>query len=227
MKNQKQLSGHCIIYDDECPMCHLYTSAFVDYGFLDPDGRQAFSDAANGSHQQLDLSRSRNEIPLIDLQTGTVTYGLPSLLKILTNRWRVFGLIEKIPPLFWLINKLYRFVSFNRKVMVPGNADGKACVPDFHLGYRLLYLFLGTLIVALALRSYWQQMFPDGEALSLAIYVGIILGQLVACFPVMWKRGIENMLEYLGNQMTVMVVGVLFALPVILFSLFVDIPQMV
>ena len=36
------LRDHTIIYDDECPMCNIYTRAFVKHGLLDKKGRKGF-----------------------------------------------------------------------------------------------------------------------------------------------------------------------------------------
>ena len=223
MKSEKQLANHVIIYDDECPMCNVYTGAFVKFGFLDTNGRKSFSSLQTQDFCQLDMNRSTNEIPLVNLQTGKVTYGLPSLLKILSHRWKAFHLVERIKPLFWLISKFYRFISFNRKVIVPGKDKGQACVPTFHLTYRLLYLLLTVLVTGLTAFALFNQFVPD-STVPLLIWIGFMLGQIVVQLPLLRRAGKEQIFEYLGNQMTVNMIGAILAWPLLIMDGLMAIP---
>jgi len=38
----KTLKNHLILYDEECPMCAVYTQAFVKSGMLEPEGRASY-----------------------------------------------------------------------------------------------------------------------------------------------------------------------------------------
>lgn len=38
----RTLKDHVILYDEECPMCKLYTSAFVKSGMLEETGRTCY-----------------------------------------------------------------------------------------------------------------------------------------------------------------------------------------
>lgn len=40
----KPLQNHTLIYDNECPMCNIYSKGFIIYGMLDEDGREAFAE---------------------------------------------------------------------------------------------------------------------------------------------------------------------------------------
>jgi predicted DCC family thiol-disulfide oxidoreductase YuxK len=130
----RRLKEHVIIYDDHCPLCHLYTGAFVKTGMLDPDGRQAYTCLGPETAGLLDAERSRNEIPLVDLRTGTVVYGVDSIFKVVGHRFPALRPLFRLRPFHWLARTAYAFVSYNRKVVIPGRvfeAEG-ACTPTFH-----------------------------------------------------------------------------------------------
>src|SRR5688572_9342627 len=112
----KTLRNHTIVYDDECPLCDLYTGAFVKTGMLDGDGRVPFSKMPVEVSKQVDHRRACNEIALVNTETGKVIYGIESLMTIVISRY------DFLRPLFawnvfrWLMKKFYSFISYNRKV---------------------------------------------------------------------------------------------------------------
>src|SRR4029078_7670037 len=112
MKNQ------ILVYDDNCPLCTWYSGFFVKYGFLNPDGRKPFSTLDDKLLAKIDFDKSRNEIPLLDKSTQKVVYGIDALLEILNKKIRFIKATGNLAPLKWVWKKVYRLVSFNRKVMV-------------------------------------------------------------------------------------------------------------
>ena len=226
MKTKKTLRDHCIIYDDECPMCELYTGAFVNYGFLEKNGRRPFSKLRSDERQLLDLARSKNEIPLINTATGQVTYGLSTLLNILSHRWAVFGLVKSFKPLLWLVSKCYRFISFNRKVMVPGSVDGQSCVPSFHLPYRLVYLILGILIALKIFSAFYELASIEQPSIPPLIWFVILSGQYLFPLLLLFRSGVRKALEYAGNLTTITLVGAMMMLPALIFSVFTSAPPL-
>jgi predicted DCC family thiol-disulfide oxidoreductase YuxK len=142
------LNNHVIIYDDSCPMCTWYTGQFVKAGALTQDGRVSFAEMG-GLQQHLDLDKARHQIPLIDTATGTTRYGLEAIFLILTNIFPTLSGVLSSRFVHRLIEPLYKFISLNRRVIVPcpANRKGFDASPDFDFGYRLLYLFLGTGLV--------------------------------------------------------------------------------
>jgi predicted DCC family thiol-disulfide oxidoreductase YuxK len=40
----KTLKDHTLLYDATCPMCRLYTRAFVSSGMLDQEGRAPYQE---------------------------------------------------------------------------------------------------------------------------------------------------------------------------------------
>lgn len=142
------MKNKILIYDDNCPLCNWYSSQFVKLGFLPKDGRKAFSTLEEKYLLHIDFDKSRNEIPLLDVQTNEVLYGIDALLEILNSKIPYIKTIGNIKPIYWLLRKFYKFISYNRKVIVavkcgPGAID---CAPDFNYFYRALFmlLFLST-----------------------------------------------------------------------------------
>ncbi len=139
------LDNKVIIYDDACPMCQAYTAGFVKVGWL--KHRTGFASATPEMLANIDLDRARHEIPLLDTETGEVTYGLNALFLIFGERMPVFK------PLFrsrWfrpLLYPLYQIITYNRRVIAGSGAPktGFDCAPDVNLFYRWLYISLAVI----------------------------------------------------------------------------------
>ncbi|HEU4861949.1 MAG TPA: DCC1-like thiol-disulfide oxidoreductase family protein [Chitinophagaceae bacterium] len=136
------MENKILIYDDNCPLCTWYSGLFVKYGFLNPDGRQPFSTLDTHLLSKIDFDKSRNEIPLVDTTTNKVLYGIDALLEILAQKIPLIKATGNLAPLNWVLKKIYKLVSFNRKVIVankcgPGNID---CSPDTNYVYRFIFM---------------------------------------------------------------------------------------
>ena len=133
-----------LIYDDLCPLCVWYTGLFVKYGLLTKENRVPFSKAPDALTATIDFERAKDEIPLVNSQTHEVFYGIDALLVILEQRFPRIGIVGRAKPIHWFLKKVYRFVSFNRKVIIArkcgkGDID---CSPSFNKFYRLLLLLV-------------------------------------------------------------------------------------
>ncbi len=138
------LENKVIIYDDSCPMCKLYTQGFVRMGILTPNHRIGFARADAVHTAQLDLNRARHEIPLLDMQTGEVIYGMDALFCLIGHRFPIFTPLFRMPRFRALIYGFYQIVTYNRRV-IAGCApphEGFNCAPDFNKAVRLRYLRL-------------------------------------------------------------------------------------
>ncbi len=215
----KTLKNHTLIYDKDCPMCAMYSSAFVGSGMLDKNGREAFCEISIEDKNILDFHRAKNEIALINHQENKVIYGLDSLLLIIGNSFPILEKIAKIQPLYWFFQKLYQFVSYNRKQIIPSKKDTEkdACVPDFNLKYRLLYIGFVVIFSAFVLSEFspklWQNLTPNFSR------------ELFVCFAqIFWQTVFlksylkENFWNYLGNMMTVSLIGTLLLIPALFFN---------
>lgn len=50
----KILNQHTLIYDKDCPMCRMYTKAFIHLGMMDQQGRLPFHEINNQHIKELD-----------------------------------------------------------------------------------------------------------------------------------------------------------------------------
>jgi len=161
------MSRFTFLYDDACPMCQAYTSAFAKTGISD---RCVFSEVNLAHWPQLNIQRGRHEIPMRDGQTGEVRYGLDAMtfalatkLPLLAPLLRSTGLMRLLKPLYWLI-------TYNRRTIAGTCAPlaGLDCAPDRHVGWRLTYIVL--VLVTLSLIG------GPGQLLSLALGFALIFG---------------------------------------------------
>ena len=198
------LENKVIVYDDNCPLCQAYTAGFVRAGWLKQ--RTGFAGASTEMLAQIDLDRARHEIPLLDTQTGEVTYGLQALFLILGERMPIFK------PLFrsrWfrpMLYPLYQIITFNRRVIAGSGSPktGFDCAPDVNLFYRWLYISLTVLGGAGLSFAFWS---TGGIAGMAFIVMQLALLSLVIFAP---KR-----LDFTGHWATVFLASsmVLYLMP--------------
>lgn len=133
-----------IIYDDDCPLCKAYTSAFVKGGMVKKDNRIAFS-KVNIQQFRLDWKRARNEIPVIDITTGEIKYGVDALADVLQQRFGFIKFFMKIKWLHRLLKEMYKLVSYNRKIIVAKkiiNTPFNDCTPDYNFFWRWMLVII-------------------------------------------------------------------------------------
>src|ERR1700743_3511787 len=130
----KTLHNHLILFDAECPMCRVYTHAFVASGILGKDGRIAYQQLEAETCPMVDRQRAANEIALVDQATGEVTYGIESLLKVFGTVLPLLKPLFSFAPFIWLMSKVYAFISYNRRVIVQAAVtDSYQLQPTFKL----------------------------------------------------------------------------------------------
>lgn len=210
-----------LYYDDDCPLCVAYTNWFVKFNFLKPEGRIPFSEIENEQNKNLDIDRARNEIALINAETHEIFYGINSLVEILNTKIPFTKAIAKFPPIYFLLVQLYKFISYNRKVIVgDGLCNKVSCTPDFNYSYRIAFLIFASVITGLILNAYTihlQSLLPIGSFYrELIICIGQIIFQYIVA---RWLVKTPTLiLHYLGNMMTVSLIGSLLLLPLLLMS---------
>ncbi|BAP32549.1 uncharacterized protein CHSO_3512 [Chryseobacterium sp. StRB126] len=198
-------------------MCNIYSKGFTKCGMLDKDGREAFTEISVRNKNLVDFNRAKNEIALVDSENNKVTYGLDSLLLIIGNSFPLLEKIARIQPLYWLFKKLYSFVSYNRKQIIPSRKDNteQSCVPDFNLKYRLAYVIFVALFSAYIL-SIFSGKFGVSLAPNFFRELGVCLGQILwQTLFLKWYLK-DKIWDYLGNMMTVSLLGTLLLIPAML-----------
>lgn len=214
-----------MVYDADCPLCMAYTGAFIKTRMLDADGRIPYQQVGGEFVPGMDAERAKNEIALINRETGEVKYGLESLLTIIETRFRWIGLLGRIQPLKFFFQKLYNFISYNRKVIIPaksvdsGGTSGSQyfdCTPTFKLKYRMAYLLIVWLLTSVTLVQYSQllgTLIPATDFVREFIICGgqVVFQAIAITFVTRTKHW-----DYLGNMMTVSLFGALLLLPALL-----------
>ncbi len=114
----------------------------------------------------VDFDRAKNEIALVDHNRNKVVYGLDSLLLIIGNSFPLLEKIARIQTLYWFFKRLYSFVSYNRKQIIPSakNKTEQSCVPDFNLKYRIAYIAFTVIFSAYILSVFSEKMGLNSEA---------------------------------------------------------------
>ena len=138
------MKNKILIYDDNCPLCTWYSGLFVKYRFLNADGRKPFSTLDDKLLSLIDFDKSKDEIPLLDISTKKVLYGIDALLEILDQKIPCIKTMGNLTPVKWFLKKLYKLISYNRKVIVAkrcgqGSID---CSPDINYFYRFLFMMI-------------------------------------------------------------------------------------
>ena len=208
------LKDHVILYDEECPMCNLYTTAFVKSGMLEKTGRACYQKMPDELTGQLDPQKAADEIALVNRKTGEVQYGIRSLFSIIGHAFPVFRRLFAFGPFVWLMSKVYAFVSYNRRVIVPPAHNGyRGPQPSFILHYRVAFLvftWLGTACILSRFAPLLSGPVPAGGPLREYMICGgqILFQGIIAGFL---YRG--KVWDYLGNMMTISFAGALLLLP--------------
>jgi len=215
----KTLKNHLILFDEECPMCRMYTSAFVSTGLLEKEGRAAYQELSAQACPMVDRQRAANEIALVNQETGEVTYGIESLFKIFAQVVPFFGPLFRFTPFVWFMSKIYAFIAYNRRVIVPpAKNEGFQFQPTFKLHYRIIYLVFTWLVTAYILSAYtglMTGMLPIGHVYREYFVCG---GQIVFQGIIITVMNRQKTWDYLGNMMTISFAGALLLLPALLLS---------
>ncbi|MGV3642562.1 MAG: hypothetical protein ACO1NZ_18720 [Adhaeribacter sp.] len=211
----KTLYNHLILFDAECPLCRVYTKAFVATGLLEDSGRGAYQELPEAACPLLDRQRAVNEIALVNVQTGEVLYGIRSLFKICGAALPILKPLLEFAPFIWLMSKVYAFISYNRRVIIPASKTGSSfpLQPGFRLDYRLAYLAFSWLVTAYILAAYvglLQGLLPVGPAYREYLICG---GQLFFQGLVFRLLHKGQPWEYLGNMMSISLAGSLLLAP--------------
>ena len=212
----KTLKDHLILYDAECPMCSLYTDAFIKTGMLENAGRAAYQEMPETVCPYVDRQRAANEIALVNTQTGEVSYGIKSLFKVIANAFPVFKALFSFTPFIWLISKVYAFISYNRRVIIPADVRTESGIqPTFLLKYRLAYLLFTWVAVGFILTRYAHLLtgyVPLGNSYREYFICG---GQIIFQGTIISIYAPAKRWEYLGNMMTISFAGALLLTPML------------
>lgn len=214
----KTLKQHTILYDDECPLCKIYTKAFIKTAMLDGQGRKPFSRLSPEDKKHLDIQRACNQIALVNREDKTVMYGIDSLFAIIGYSLPLFKPLFQSRIFRLCCEKMYSFISYNRKIIAGSSQN--TCVPDFHIIYRSLYVLITWLFTSVVLSIYvnsYITYLPNSNFFRELIVCG---GQVFfqGIFLVVVKTEKKVIADYIGHLMTVSFGGALLLFPMIFVS---------
>ncbi|BDU23669.1 hypothetical protein [Flavobacterium sp. GSB-24] len=224
----KTLENQTLLYDEDCPLCSLYTTGFVKSGMLDENGRKSYCQLSDEEQSFVDLKRAPNEIALINNKTKTVTYGIDSLIKVIGFSFPLIEKIATIKPIHFVLKKMYSFVSYNRKVIIPGTVKEEnklECTPDFNYKYRFFFIGFALTITSLVLFGY-SNLIPILPKSNIAREIILAFGQIAFQSLFILKFDKKTIINYAGNLMTVSLMGSLILIPILILNQFINLPEM-
>ncbi|MGB4775508.1 MAG: DUF393 domain-containing protein [Daejeonella sp.] len=221
----KALKNHTILYDAECPMCSMYTKKFITNGMLEETGRASYQNIPENVCPMVDRQRAANEIALVNNETGEVSYGISSLFKVIANSFPVFKPLFLFKPFIFLMTKIYAFIAYNRRVIIPSKSKMDFEIqPTFRLDYRIAYLTFTWFVTAFILSAYAHLLIgvlPAGNNYREYLICG---GQIVFQGIIVTILSANKRWDYLGNMMTISFAGALILLIPLFISIIFDIP---
>lgn len=201
MENQEQL-----YYDENCPLCSWYSQKFVDAGMLPANGRCKFSAIEDKlAAGEADRNKVSNFIPLYLPQQGKTIYGVDALLYLIGKKSKTLEIIGYWKPVYWLANKAYKFISFNRRVIVPNYqpVENDVSEPDFNYKYR--WAFIVFAFVASAIITWWFAGFFDS---MWGVFTAIGLGWALFFLATVILEKDKDRITVLGHTSITMLRGV-------------------
>lgn len=216
-----------LIYDDNCPLCSWYSGQFVKYGFLKKENRKAFSSLENVYLTRIDFDKSRNEIPLLDIKTSKVLYGIDALLEILNQKIPFVKSIGNFRPVKWTLRKIYKLVSYNRKVIVAKKCGSGSidCAPDLNYFYRLLFMTMSLIFNSLLLTPLHYNFFSHLTYYHLSLtemqLAHFLFVAANLCLAMMLHK--YKAIEFLGQVNMLALSVILLLIPVMCLNFFINI----
>ena len=222
-------SGKILLYDDYCPLCTWYSGLFVRCGLLEPGNRVPFSKADLSVLTAIDIEKGKDEIPLFDPATGQTVYGIDTLLAILGQRVPFILKLGNKPGIKWVLQKIYKLVSYNRKVIVarkcgPGTFD---CSPGFDPFYRTLFLIVFLLFNSFMIFPIHHQLLSQlsfcklsDVQLQWAHLALVVVNCLLALL--LEKR---KAMQYLGQVNMLATISVLFLILLMILNIVLKMPD--
>ena len=225
----KTLENHTLLYDDDCPLCSVYTKGFIAAEMLDKNGKKPYCNLSEEEQVFIDIKRASNEIALVDTKNKTVLYGIDSLLKVIGFSFPWMQKIGYWKPVNYFLKKLYKFISFNRKVIVPSKINKEIklqCVPDFNFKYRSFYIIF-TIIISSFILSHYLKLVTNLKEINFIQIVTTESFLIVTNFILVLKLKSETVLNWIGNYQTSILIGSILSSLFYIFNYLYRLPLMV
>lgn len=216
------LKNKNLLVDQDCPMCVLYGDTFTKTGLISEETVNPYQIIETEKAKKIDMERGKSEIALFDNVSEETIYGVDALIEIVSHSNNFLNRFLKSAFIYQSLKKLYKFISYNRKVIFPTKVkiNVRSCTPAFSFNYRLYYIIISTLIVGLLLSGFvgfisdkafinhhWRWEFAIG------------FGQIIWQTPVILFLNKTKLMDYLGNMCTVSLIGSLALLPILIINM--------
>ena len=214
------LQNYKLLIDADCPMCRMYGNAFEAKGLIEKGTCNPYQTVDLSIANLVDMNRAKSEITFVNMQSKEVVYGLDAFKMIFNNAYPFLKPLLNLKLVDWIGQKAYRFISTNRKIIAPAKVLGNDCTPLLNLKYRIFYILFVALFSSFVIYNYSisiNQMMGWGSS---------IYRELIMCFgQILWQTLFlhkilkEKMLDYIGNMMTVSLIGTILLLPMLFFNI--------
>jgi|1_EtaG_2_1085319.scaffolds.fasta_scaffold00964_6 hypothetical protein len=216
------LKNKNLLVDQDCPMCVFYGDTFTKTGLISEQTVKPYQIIETEKADKIDMERAKSEIALFDNVSEETLYGVDALIKIVSHSNNFLNSFLKSGIIYQSLKKLYKFISYNRKVIFPTKIklNVRSCSPAFNFNYRLYYIIASTLLVGLLLSGFAG--FISNKALvnhhwSWEFAIGF--GQIFWQIPVILFVNKTKLMDYLGNMCTVSLIGSLALLPLVIINM--------
>lgn len=190
-----------LLYDKDCPLCRWYTALFVKYGLLPENGRIAYTDYVKNHPGVVDSEVAQTKIACVNNNTREVNYGIDSLLLILGQRFKFIQWAGKLKPVYFSLQLLYLFISYNRKIVAPGpqKSIDCACEPAKSVFWRITFIIVIGWLTYLNVDWYFGKFLTEHLILYPANDLILLLAQLTFQWLAFSTFGQKNSYDYLGH----------------------------
>jgi hypothetical protein len=224
------LSNHKLILDKNCPICGLYANCLKKIRLIDDNTIAYYQNVNRKVFEQINAERAKSEVALVHPRSGKTKYGVDAFIKILTNDKPRLDRFFHLKYVYFLIEKLYRLISFNRKVIVGGGIveNGRGCAPRVHVPYRIAYILIAALFTGLMVNGFTAALDTELGVNHMGWReYAVCFGQIFWQFAVLSIVRPSKRLAYLGNMSTVSIIGGLLLIPLLLVNQFIDLNWLV
>ena len=215
------IKGSKLLLDKNCPMCHIYGKCFEKMGLIDENTITYYQVVDEEVFDKIDPIKAKSEVAFFNDKTGETYYGVRAFLHILSHNNRFIKWFLNTKIMFFLAQKTYRFISYNRQVMAGKfiNPTERDCTPSYRLSYRLAYIILVAIITGIIL-NHFTFLVDNGQGKFYNPYTEFIVafGQIAWQFAAIHLINKKKRLDYLGNMSTVSLIGGLLLIPLFIFN---------
>jgi predicted DCC family thiol-disulfide oxidoreductase YuxK len=207
-----------LLIDEDCPMCNMYGNYLAKNGLV---SLNSYQNSIQEKNTAVNYERAKNQIALIDHDNNKTLYGLDALYRAFGTKFPKLISFFKLPLPATIMPVVYSFISYNRKQIAPSNS--KVCAPNFVLKYRVAFLLFGLLFSAFIVRLFCKSfIFYSISSISFVEIVILGLGQLFIQYVILHRYNFTKRIDYLGNLVTINLLGSLLLLPFIFWNTFMD-----